>query len=255
MRCVRKLGGGLAWLAWIGLTPSVVLAQAPLPEEGCYVRDYGKGVDAQNMSWIRLRLTKVEPPPPDPDAGSETVNPVAMHVGVKYSHWSLPAADFGYDKMDCSRERASIRCPIDCDGGAIHLRPLVTGDLLVEGSIRVSEGRLTSLVLSRAALESNFRFEGTHVLKRASPDQCKPFEVDAKRVLFQAGDYHLMVQQLNAQLAKLGHLPVPAEPLYSKETVAAMRAFQESVGYEPTGVADARSVRTLNVRAVTTGGC
>ena len=213
--------------------------------EGCYARNYPKGAVAEDYSSIRIGIRP-------PAAGTRGA------VMLSFQHGSLPHASFGYDELTephtCKFEAGKIRCGIECDGGHIELRPLINGDLLVAGGIRIEEARLSSLLLAGG---SNFSFGGTHVLRRAPAEMCRAADTTANdtRVLFQPGDFHTAVTEVSVQLAKLGFLSAPPSPLYAQETAAAMRTFQASMGLPPTGNADARSVRILNITAVTSGGC
>jgi hypothetical protein len=239
--------------AFLTLSSSVAAhaqSTAPLPPNGCYARDYPKRVDPENYEWIRLRIDNYEP-----RAGHE---PSDREVTLKYAHWSLPHADFGYDGLYCKIEGAAISCSVQCDGGAITLRQLVNGDLLLEGdpSLRVEDGRVSSVILgSREA--DGFSFSGTHTLRPVPLQMCQARDLlaDPARILFQVGDYHPLVMQVSVQLAKLGFLTVPPAPIYSHHTVAAMRAFQSSIGLEPTGITNARTLKLLRARATTTAGC
>jgi putative peptidoglycan binding protein len=226
-----------------GTVMTAASAEAPLVANGCYEHQYAKGVNATGYAWVRI---SVEP-------GEDRDRPRAK-LNIKYGHTSMPAAEFG-TVVWCLRDGASIVCPAECGGGTLRLRPLIDDHILVEADgFLITESSASTLLLLD---NGTFRFIGTHVLQSAPAEHCSTdkTKADDTRVLFQPGDYHPRVTLINRQLAKLGFLSAPSDPLYTRETAAAMKAFQLSMGYEPTGLAGSRSLRALSVRALTTGTC
>ena len=138
----------------------------------------------------------------------------------------------------------------------MSLRLLINGELLVEAGPGVGQARIQSLILDPSS--DLFDLMGTHVLRRASPEQCvRPISPggDEKRIVFQTGDYHPAIAELGTQLTKLGFLPSPTGELYSIQIARAMGAFQASVGVPVTGAADAKSLRLLGLRVAASGSC
>jgi hypothetical protein len=221
--------------------------------QGCFVRDYPQGATTGGYSRIVVSIGAIG------SKSSSSDDPAARLQGrdvqVYYKLWSLPHADVGYDKWQCSDRGHSILCPQECGLSDMTLRPLLNGDLLVEAGFEIDQARVQSLILDRS--NGLFVFNGTHVLRRAPPEQCvRPTSPgDENRIVFQPGDYHLAIAEIGAQLAKLGFLLASTGELYSNEIAEAMRAFQASVGAPVTGLADARSLRLLGLSATLSGSC
>jgi hypothetical protein len=242
--------------AWFVSTTLGADAQQPLDFEGCFVRDYPRRAGTRDYANIEVAIRSA---PADGvsnySVGAEEGKGELVTVDFSYAFWSLPKVALGLENFRCPRQNGKITCTIECSG-QMKLLPLINGDLLLSADrMEIDTGGVSSLIVQDPA--ENFTLRGTHVLRRVGPGRClkpKP-ESDRGGIVLQQGDYHPFVRQLSAQLAKLGFLTAPGTSFFSDEIAAALRAFQANARLEPSGVADARTIRLLNVRSVAESGC
>lgn len=230
--------------------PVAASAEPPQIQPGCYAHDYAPGQTEQDISHLQVVV--------GPNLGpNETQNEVWQSIDIDYQYQAVPTANFGWSWQTCSHHGSTIRCGIECDGGSVKIRPLAGGELLVESDFSIRVARVSSLALGFAGmLDLGLRFTGTHILQPRPAWQCLDrTSSDASRVMFQAGDYHDSVKNLTTQLSKLGHLALAPGNLYTDEVADAVRNFQSSLGLAPTGKADVRTIRMLNVYSTVSGGC
>jgi hypothetical protein len=237
------------------LSPTTtVLAQSSSGADGCFVKEYPRAENTNDLARIEVAVRK----PADPrsrrffgfkDDGESSA------IEVRYRFWSIPNAEFSIDDFRCPRAKnGKITCSVDCNG-AVSFSPLINGDLLVVSDrIGTDSGSVSSLVLTDDA--DAFSLLGVHVLRRVNPELCHEVaRPNGGGIVLQRGDYHPYVRQISTQLAKLGFWTTPGTSLFTEELSNAIRDFQTKFQLEPTGSADTATIRTLDIQAVTGGSC
>jgi hypothetical protein len=98
-------------------------------------------------------------------------------------------------------------------------------------------------------------FSGRFLLEPRPAEACDG-SVATRRAALRPGDFHPAVARVERALAAGGYLSEPPDWYYTRDTAAAVRAFQSEAGFPVTGEADLDLLRRLAVvTQYASGGC
>ncbi|MGC5198248.1 peptidoglycan-binding domain-containing protein [Aphanothece microscopica] len=138
-------------------------------------------------------------------------------------------------------------CPVECDGGSVTLTRKGNSIEADFRHLRIEAARMESLTFGQTAFDADgLHFDGNFRLDGAAPAQCdrrrigQPFDL-------QAGDHYPAVERLETALAEGGYLAEVPDWTFTRDTAAAVAAFQSEIGLPDTGQADRDLLRRLGI--------
>lgn len=160
----------------------------------------------------------------------------------------LRGAPFVAFEFDCDLSGPGPAfCSVDCDGGSVTLTRGSGGLEADFRHLRIEAARMESLTFGQTAFDADgLTFDGIFWLEPASPAQCdrrragQPFDL-------LAGDFYPAVERLETALAEGGYLSEVPDWYFTRETAAAVAAFQAEAGLPVNGRADRNLLRLLGV--------
>jgi hypothetical protein len=160
----------------------------------------------------------------------------------------LRGAPFVAFEFDCDLSGPGpALCSVECDGGSVTLTRAEDGVQADFRHLRIEAARMESLTFGQTAFDADgLVFDGSFRLARTSSAQCDRRDIGQPFDL-QAGDYYPAVERLEIALAEGGYLPEVPDWAFTRETAAAVAAFQAEVGLPETGRVDRGLLRRLGI--------